>query len=60
MWEILDVLERIHRGEGRRVVARATGRSRRTVGRYIAVATELGWVAGTHAPDEPMRALFGN
>ena len=56
MWEILDVLERIHRGDSRRAIARATGRSRKTIGRYVAVSTELGWDAGTHAPDEALAA----
>ena len=54
MWEILDVLKRIHRGEGIRPVARQTGRSRNTVKRYVKTATELGWVAGVHEPDEEL------
>lgn len=57
MWEILDVLKRIHRGEGRRQVARATGRSRKTVGRCVSVATDFGWVPGAHEPDEQLAAL---
>lgn len=56
MWEVLDVLRRIHRGEGRRQVARATGRSRKTVGRYVAAATDQGWVPGVHEPDEQLAA----
>jgi len=56
MWEVLDVLKRIHRGEGRRQVARATGRSRKTIGRYVAIATDLGWAAGVHEPDEQLAA----
>lgn len=56
MWEVLDVLRRIHRGEGRRQVARRTGRSRKTIGRYVAVATDLGWVPGVHEPDEQLAA----
>lgn len=56
MWEVLDVLKRIHRGEGRRQVARVTGRSRKTVARYISTATELGWVPGVHEPDEQLAA----
>ena len=27
MWEVLDVLKRVHRGEKRRAITRATGRS---------------------------------
>lgn len=54
MWEILDVLQRVHRGEGLRAVARQTGRSRNTVKRYVETATELGWVAALHAPDEEL------
>lgn len=57
MWEVLDVLRRIHRGEGRRHVAKATGRSRNTVKRVLAAARELGWVAGVHEPDEGLAAL---
>ena len=35
MWEVLEVLRRAHRGEGRRAIARTTGRSRKTVQRYL-------------------------
>jgi hypothetical protein len=54
MWEVLDVLTRIHRGEGIRSVARSTGRDRKTVKRYRMVAEELGWVAGLHEPDDEL------
>lgn len=57
MWEILDVLRRIHGGEGVRAVARQTGRARNTVKRYVETATELGWIAGLHDPDEALAAL---
>jgi transposase len=56
MWEVLDVLRRVHRGEGRRRVARATGHTRKTVGRYVAIAAGLGWVPGVHEPDEQLAA----
>lgn len=56
MWEVLDVLKRLHRGEARRQVARVTGRSRSTVARYAGAAKELGWVAGVHDPDELLAA----
>ena len=43
MWEVLNVLRRIGRGEDKSAVARTTGHSRATVGRYVATARELGW-----------------
>ena len=46
MWEILNVLRRIGRGESKSVVARATGHSRVTVRRYVSLAVELGWKPG--------------
>ena len=54
MWEVLDVLQRIHKGQGIRSVARTTGRDRKTVRRYLEVANELGWVAGLHEPDDSL------
>jgi transposase len=56
MWEILDVLRRIHRGESRRRVAKVTGRGRNTVKHYLEIAEELGWVAEEHEPDERLAA----
>jgi transposase len=56
MWEVLDVLKRIHRGESVREVAKATGRTRKTVTRYIQTAASIGWVKGLHAPDEDLAA----
>jgi len=56
MWEVLDVLKRIHRGESRRHVARATGRSRKTIGRYLDAAAKRGWVATVHEPTEHLAA----
>ncbi len=43
MWEVRDVLRRVQRKESRRQIARATGRSRKTVGRYVSLAVQLGW-----------------
>src|SRR5207237_1328326 len=43
MWEILDVLRRVHRGETRAAIQRATGRTRKTVRRYLERARRLGW-----------------
>ena len=52
MWEILEVLRRVARGEGRRAVARATGHGRATVDRYVRAAQALGWRPDGPAPDE--------
>jgi len=54
MWEILDVLRRVHRGETRAAIQRATGRTRKTVRRYIERARKLGWEPGGGAPDEAL------
>ena len=54
MWEVLEVLRRMARGEGQRPVARATGHSRTTVRRYERVARELGWVPGEVEPGEAL------
>ena len=43
MWEILEVLRRVHRGEGQRAIQRVTGHGRATIRRWVACATELGW-----------------
>ena len=56
MWEVLDVLQRAHRGEARRQIERATRRSRKTIGRYIDKAAELGWKPGGEAPTEALAA----
>ena len=54
MWEVLDVLRRIHRGESLKAIVRVTGRSRGTVRRYVKVARALGWVPGSAAPSEEL------
>lgn len=54
MWEILNVLERLHRGESQRAVARVSGHSPKTVRRYLATAREIGWEPGTEAPTEAL------
>ena len=56
MWEVLDVLRRAHRGEGRRAIARTTGRSRKIVQRYLTAAADLGWQPGQDEPGEPLAA----
>ncbi len=55
MWEILEVLRRVHAGEGRRSVARGTGQSRQAIARYIKRGRALGWEPG--GPTEPDEAL---
>jgi len=57
MWEIWNVLERLHRGESQRAVARTGGHSRKTVARYLATAKELGWKPG--GPEPPTEELAG-
>jgi transposase len=52
MQEILDVLRRIHRGEGASAIERVTGRSRSTVRRWTAVAIELGWSRDAEPSEE--------
>lgn len=57
MWEVYEVLRRVHGGEAYRSVARATGRSPKTVRRYVRLAHKLGWQAGGEtAPDEALAA----
>ncbi len=56
MWEVLDVLKRVHRGESLRKVAKVTGRSRKTIRRYLEAAAELGWVKDVHEPEEQLAA----
>ncbi len=54
MWEVLDVLKRIRAGESRRSISRNTGRSRKTIERYVAVAMDLGWSPEVHEPNEAL------
>ncbi len=54
MWEVLEVLRRVARGERRRSIARATGHGRTTVDRCAKTALELGWVPGNQPPDETL------
>jgi transposase len=55
MWEILDVLRRVSRGESKTAIQRATGRTRKTVRRYIERARKLGWDPGGGVqPDEAL------
>jgi transposase len=55
MWEVLEVLKRARRGESGRAIARGTGLARKTVGRYLRAAGELGWDRrGEAAADEAL------
>jgi hypothetical protein len=57
MWEVLDVLRRVHRGQSRRSVERSTKRSRRAIRRYLRLAATLGWKpCGDEDPDEELAA----
>jgi hypothetical protein len=53
MWEILEVLRRCQRGESKAAIKRATGRTRKTVRRYVDQARAVGW-DGTSEPDEAL------
>jgi hypothetical protein len=56
MWEVLNVLRRIGRGEDKSAVARTTGHGRGTIRRYVATAMELGWRPGADEPTEALAA----
>jgi transposase len=59
MWEILSVLERLHRRESKAAIMRATGHSRSTVRRYEQLARDLGWTPEGAAPTEAMATEIG-
>src|SRR2546427_11053643 len=59
MWEILEVLRRVHRGEPCAAIQRATGHARKTVRRYVRTARATGWDAATTVPDEALAATVG-
>ena len=54
MWEILDVLRRVHRGEPYAAIERATSRTRKTVRRYVRLAIKAGWQRSESEPDEAL------
>lgn len=55
MWEILEVLRRLQRGETIAAIERATGRTRKTIRRYKRRAGKLGWQpGGEKEPDEEL------
>ncbi len=53
MWEVLDILKRLYRKESQGHIARATGRSTKTVRRYLRKAEKFGW-NGDSEPDEAL------
>jgi len=55
MWEILEVLRRLHRGESQVMIEAATGRDRKTIRSYLRLARQLGWKPG--GEEEPDEAL---
>jgi transposase len=54
MWEILEVLRRLHCGESLSDIQAATRRSRTTIRRWRKTARVLGWEAGGAEPDESL------
>jgi len=47
MWEVLDVLRRVHRGETRSGIERATGRTRKTIHRSVVsdrIHNKISWL----------------
>ena len=56
MWEILEVLRRVGRGESKSAVARTTGHGRNTVARYVRTAVALGWQPEAEEPTEALAA----
>lgn len=56
MWEILQVLRRLSRGENKSAIARETDHSRSTVRRYETLARDIGWAPGIGEPTEELAA----
>lgn len=54
MWEILDVLRRCHRKESKSAIEAATGRSRKTISRYLRLASKTGWRVFEEEPSEEL------
>lgn len=54
MWEVLEVLRRVHQGYSRSKIERLTGRSRKTIGRYVKAAVALGWSPEGDEPDDAL------
>lgn len=58
MWEILNVLSRLHRGESISATTRATGRTRKTIRRYVKRARQLGWSREQEPTEELARQVL--
>ncbi len=54
MWEILEVLRRVARGERQRAIQRVTGHSRSSIRRWVRAARQLGWEPNAGEPDEAL------
>ena len=54
MWEILEVLRRVARGEPQRAIHRVTGRSRNSIRRWVLTARQLGFDPEGAEPDEAL------
>jgi len=54
MWEILEVLRRVARGERQRAISRVTGHSRTTIRRWLRVARRVGWSPEGGEPNEAL------
>lgn len=54
MWEVLEVLRRLWRGEKQVRIAAATGLSRKTIRHYLRRAVALGWQPEEREPDEAL------
>lgn len=50
MWEVLEVLRRVNRGEGQRFIQRVTVTGHSRIRRWTDCAKELGWAWGSRCP----------
>ena len=60
MWEVLQILRLLGRGQSKSAIKRATGADRKTIRNYEAVAQKLGWSAelGTEPTEELAGQVF--
>lgn len=57
MWEVLQILRRLGRGESKSAIKRACGADRKTIRRYALAAQDLGWTPDLGIePDEELAA----
>jgi hypothetical protein len=54
MWEMWEVLRRVHRGEGQRAIQSTTGQGRTAIRRRVSCAMELGWQPAKQEPEEAL------